>query len=142
MTTVIEENELNTELQELYLKSKEWISELKFIESDMEFLKSLFGRTFSPLIKDDNFEKIAEVLINVAKAESVQLDLKNDLQQYLHQLETLITDMNPHIELSIVETHTRIECRLKAVSEEYVAIKKVIFDLTKRGLKEVAISRH
>lgn len=137
MTTVIEDNELNTELQELYLKSKEWISELEFLESDLDFLKKLFGRTFSPMIKNDDYEEIAKILLKAAKVETTQLELKKQIVDYLHKLESLIVEMKQNFDISIVETHYQLELELKRVIQEYKSVKKIVFELTKQGLREV-----
>lgn len=140
MTTTIENNELNAELQELYLKSKHWISDLGFLESELEFLKKLFGRTSSPLIKNDDFEKITEILIKTAKIEKAQLDLKSDIVNYLHKLEPLIIESKQNFDISLIETHAQLELDLSEILLAFKSVKTMVFDLTKQGLKKYVLA--
>lgn len=41
MTTTIEEDALNTELQELYLITKQWSADLQFIHDESDIIKNL-----------------------------------------------------------------------------------------------------
>ena len=136
MTTEIEDAELNTELQELYLKSKQWISELDFLESELEFLKKLYGRTFSILVLEDDFEKISEILIKAAKVELNQTELRESINKFMHQLEHLITLPNQRLNLILIQTDTQLEIRLHALLRAFQSVKGTVFELTKQGLKE------
>ena len=139
MTTEIEDAELNTELQELYLKSKQWISELDFLESELEFLKKLYGRTFSILVLEDDFEKISEILIKAAKVEINQMELRESINKFMHQLEHLITLPNQRLNLILIQTDTQLEIRLHALLRAFQSVKGTVFELTKQGLKEGSI---
>ena len=139
MTTEIEDAELNTELQELYLKSKQWISELDFMESELEFLKKLYGRTFSILVLEDDFEKISEILIKAAKVELNQTELRESINKFMHQLEHLITLPNQRLNLILIQTDTQLEIRLHALLRAFQSVKGTVFELTKQGLKEGSI---
>ena len=139
MTTEIEDAELNTELQELYLKSKQWISELDFMESELEFLKKLYGRTFSILVLEDDFEKISEILIKAAKVELNQTELRESINKFMLQLEHLITLPNQRLNLILIQTDTQLEIRLHALLRAFQSVKGTVFELTKQGLKEGSI---
>jgi hypothetical protein len=139
MTTEIEDAELNTELQELYLKSKQWISELDFMESELEFLKKLYGRTFSILVLEDDFEKISEIFIKAAKVEINQMELRESINKFMHQLEHLITLPNQRLNLILIQTDTQLEIRLHALLRAFQSVKGTVFELTKQGLKEGSI---
>ena len=80
MTTPIEDSELNTELQELYLKSKQWLSDLEFTHTEIEFIKVL-------LLKGGNDP---ELLIQTADIHNNLLQLQNSISEFMHQLESLI----------------------------------------------------
>lgn len=135
MTTAIEDDQLNTELQELYLLSKHWISDLEFLERDLEFLKNLFGKVFSPLIQKDDFEKI-DILVRAAKIDKEQAGLRNEISIYLHRLEQLISNCNQNFEINLIETYTQLEHKLTQVLLDLKSVKKIVFDLTKEGFKE------
>lgn len=136
MTTVIEDNQLNAELQELYLLSKDWISDIEFLERDLDFLKKLFGETFSPLVQKDNYELIADILINTAKIDKTQVSLKIDILNYLHNLEQLINNCDQSFYLNLLETHTKLEQKLRTLILDFKAVKKIVFDFAKEEIKK------
>ena len=136
MTTVIEDNELNTELQELYLKSKQWISELDFQAEGLMFLRKLFNRNLSRLVEDDCFELIAQITINAVKIEQASSDLKIQIADFLHTFESLMIQPDIRLELSLIETHNKLSAELHTIHNKYELFKESIFDLTKPKLKE------
>ncbi|HCN83465.1 MAG TPA: hypothetical protein DIT07_07550 [Sphingobacteriaceae bacterium] len=140
MTTTIENEQLDAELQEYYLSGKHWISDLEFLKEELNFLKKLFERTFPPLIKKDDFERIADILIRAAQIDKAQGELKNAIQDHLHKLEHLINRSDQIFEISLIETHTQLEQKIKKVLQDLKSAKKIIFDVAKVGLIEDSIS--
>ncbi|HEY0054331.1 MAG TPA: hypothetical protein VGB63_03155 [Pedobacter sp.] len=136
MTTVIEDNELNTELQELYLKSKEWVSDLEFEAEGLMFLRKLINRNLSRLVEDDCFELIAETTISAVKIEQANADLKNRIVDYLHNFEHLVLQPDIKLELNLIETHNKLTTDLYTNQSKYELFKESVFDLTKPRLKE------
>ena len=136
MTTVIEDNERNTELQELYLKSKEWISDLDFQTEGLMFLRKLFNRNLSRLIEDDCFELIAQITINAVKIEQAHNELKSRIGDYLHNFDHLMSEPDVQLELSLLETYNKLVADLNNIQHSYEVFKNNVFDLTKPRLKE------
>jgi chromosome segregation ATPase len=85
MTTAIEDSELNTELQELYLEAKQWITDLDFLDSELSFLKKLTANLSAQADQKQEVEKLTGL-------EKTYYDLKNEMHNYLHQLEPLIAE--------------------------------------------------
>lgn len=131
MTTTIEDNQLSAELQELYLLSKHWITDLEFLERDLDFLKNLSERISPPLIKKNDFEKIADILISIAQIDKTQAKLKNAITIYLHKLEQLINKCDQNFEINLIETHTQLEQKLNKLLLDFKFVKKTVFDLAK-----------
>lgn len=131
MTTTIEDNELGAELQELYLKTKHWISDVEFIESELGFLKLLFVRKFPHLFKTADFEDIAESLKKIDRVECALPKLKHQIQVYLDKLESLIIEVKQNMDLSLIEIHTNLEIELTNTLQTFQNLKSNIFYFTK-----------
>lgn len=135
MTTVIEDNQLSTELQELYLISKHWISDLEFFDKDLQIVEKLFGGTFSGLTKQEGSENIAILKLNIATLEHKGNGIKASVLNYMHSLEPLIANTSGHFDLSLVETHSQLEIEIGELVHSFQAIKQQIFRLTSEEIK-------
>lgn len=140
MTTVIEENQLDTELQELYLISKHWLSDLEFFEKDIKFLEKLFGRAFSEMLKQEGYESIATIMLNVANIENKGVAIKTAILKYMQTLECLIAKTNMQFDLSLVETHAELELEIGRLLRNFRLVKQTIFKLTSEGIKNIQTS--
>ena len=129
MTTSIEKDELATELQELYLKGKEWISDLDFQEDEIKFLKMLFGINCPLLVKHNEFEEISDTLIEAAKLEGNRLRLKKDICDFMNLLSRLIKTIDPNIDTNLIQWNSQLEADLKLNFDMVRAFKKHVFNL-------------
>lgn len=136
MTTTIEDNELQAELQELYLESKKWVFELNCLMSDFQFLKEIFRKTFSPLIKNNDFENIAEVLIKASKLKTTPAVLKAEILKYQYKLKSLILETGHTFHLNLIETHSKLELELNSLMIAFRSVKSTAVNLIKQGVKE------
>jgi hypothetical protein len=124
MTTIIEDNQLNTELQELYLVSKQWISDLSFLEEEFKFLKKRFKETLKAADNLGELDKITAI-------ESKHKDFEFRVQNYLRRLEPLITEKQLPLNIDLVETYAQIESELNQFSDEIQAVKNAVLALNK-----------
>jgi hypothetical protein len=121
MTTQIEDSELNTELQELYLESKQWISDLEFLQTDLEFIKRL-------LVKGgDNSEK----LIETANIQDRILQLESSIGEFMQQLELLIIQEVQHLGMKLLETYTKLLYRKEGILQAFNTLRGTVFALNK-----------
>jgi len=128
MTTIIEDNELNTELQELYLVSKRWLSDLDFLENELEFLRRRF-KTFDMATNWIDLQEITRI-------DKKHADLKAHIMNYAHKLEPLITETKQPFDINLIETYAQIETELNRFSEEIQSVKNAALELTKERLKK------
>jgi hypothetical protein len=121
MTTQTEDSELNTELQELYLESKQWISDLEFLQTDLEFIKRL-------LVKGgDNSEK----LIETANIQDRILQLESSIGEFMQQLELLIIQEVQHLGMKLLETYTKLLYRKEGILQAFNTLRGTVFALNK-----------
>lgn len=127
MTTIIEDNELNTELQELYLVSKRWLADRDFLQTELDFLKKRFKELDMAGSAD------VEAIINI---EEQHADLKKCIMDYSHKLEPLITDAGQPFDITLIETYAQIETELNRFSQEIQSAKNAALELKREGLKK------
>ena len=129
MTTAIENSELNTELQELYLQAKQWIADLDFLDSELVFLNKLTTILPLPTDRKKDIKKLAGV-------EKAYIVLKEEMVSYLHQLEPLITQKNGDFTLGLIETYTHLKSRLDEVLHDCQTVKNSVFIQSKHSLTD------
>jgi|SRR6185503_7232834 len=126
MTTKKEESELDTELQELYLVSKQWIADLDFLDSELDFLIKLTGQQQSDTIRIEEFASIGDVAQTYGA-------LKTDITDYLHRLQPLITHASEDFGLDLVEEYSQLQRRLKDVLRACQHIRTTVFDTSRHN---------
>lgn len=127
MTTAIEDGELNTELQELYLEAKQWIADLDFLDSELAFLNKLTANLTAQAAQKDGIEKLAGV-------EKAYLGLKEEMLAFLRKLEPLISQKKEKFNIDLIETYTHLKWRLDEVLHSCQTVKNSVFDHSKHGL--------
>ncbi|WP_449436904.1 hypothetical protein [Pedobacter steynii] len=127
LTTTIENNELETELQELFLISKQWISELDFLEYELDLLNKLFKKAYFIISKGD-FDKLSNL-------NKIHLDLKQRIQNYIQVLESLIVNPRQKIDSSLVDTYAQLAQDLEQIFKRLQTFKNRIFNLNKHNIQ-------
>lgn len=125
--TTIENNELETELQELFLIAKEWISELAFIQCELEVLNKLFKKA-SFIISKGDFDKLSSL-------DKIHTGLKKRIKSYIQTLESLILNPKQRIDSSLVETQVQLAYELEQILQRLQNFKKNIFKFNKHYVK-------
>jgi len=128
MTTLIEDNALNAELQELYLVSKKWLSELAFLENELDFFRKHLANA------DDS--SVAQGYLNkVANIEKTHCDLKTHILHYLHRLEPIIIKSKQPFDINLIENYAKIKTELEEFSIQIQSVKTAALALTQQELK-------
>ncbi|EHQ29998.1 hypothetical protein [Mucilaginibacter paludis] len=128
MTTAIEDRELNTELQELYLISKQWITDLDFLEGEIDFLKKLTAKLLVKTTRARELEKLLDI-------ETAYTGLKKDMLNYLHHLEPLIMQTQQGFNLYLIENYASLKLRLDDALVNCHLVKNSIFECSRLQTK-------
>jgi hypothetical protein len=135
MTTVIEENQLNAELQELYLISKRWVSDLEFFARDLSFLHKQVQRCYSQLKKHEVNENLLDVKLNVSNLQVQSNEIARKVTHYISQLERRRDNANDNYELDLIETHSILEREIGSLLQTFKSVKQRVFKLTSERIK-------
>lgn len=123
MTTSIEDNELDAELQELYMTGKQWLAELDFFPTELIFLRKLSQTTIQAPNKE-NFSARLEELTQHYKG------LKNDIQKFIQTLGVITVASEKKIELSLLEDHIHLKLEIEELLRTFLIERKAIFALS------------
>jgi hypothetical protein len=136
MTTTLEADELNTEIQELYLENKQRVSDLEFLAIELKFIITRLESKATPLIRFNNFNKLAALLAESAETGATQLRMKSDLAKYSKKLESLINDSSHQYGIDLIEINSTLEREYGDYWKGFQSFKNRSFDLTKHMLKK------
>ena len=105
---VLSESRLTTELQELYLQNKEWMSHVLFLEDENRFFQKLFGQKLFVIGKSHTTKQINLISESLANLNKKTLNLKNLVIKHQHLLESILKDAEQTIGIDLIEEHAAI----------------------------------
>ncbi|TCC90179.1 hypothetical protein EZ428_12910 [Pedobacter frigiditerrae] len=110
---VLSESRLSTELQELYLQNKEWMSHVSFLEDENRFFQKLFGQKLFIIGKSHTTRQINLISESLASLYERTVKLKNLIIKHQHLLEDILKDAEHTIGLNLIEEHATITAEVQ-----------------------------
>ncbi len=123
MTTTIEDHQLEMEINELYLISRDWLSNLEFMDGENEFLKIHYSESPECEIDPDYPEELCQLGQSLA-------ELRPQVTMFLEKLESLTHGHVRKIGLSIIKDHTYLKHRQEELLATYHAARRIIIPLS------------
>lgn len=132
-TTVIDP-ELEYELQELYILSKHWASDISFVEDEVRILKDILNKYLIKMgnlqVKEaKNFEKILE------QQDAAILDIKRKISKFLTFMEPLVSGTKEEIGVNLIEKFVKLQAEITSLSEYVKVLKKSLFSFTEAVMR-------
>jgi hypothetical protein len=139
MKTIIQDGELEFELQELYILSKHWISDIRFIEDELRFLKHVVEKYLTPNLKNEQLFEIDDFNeVFVQMEENVPV-LKTAVSDLLDFIAPLIREPDTMIGLNLLEKFTTLDTNMKTLLESIKQVKKLLFSFTEEVMKNIIV---
>ncbi len=107
--------QLPFELQELYLRNKQWLSDVKFLESESILFQKLFNKILSSTITKGCFEKITTTDFSLDQLQEQRNKLRELVSNYQHTLEALIADQNKKVGRELTFENEAVNNEIKAL---------------------------
>ncbi|WP_316784129.1 hypothetical protein [Pedobacter frigiditerrae] len=105
---VLSESRLSTELQELYLQNKEWMSHVLFLEDENRFFQKLFGQKLFVIGKSHTAKQINLISESLASLQEKTVNLKKLVIKHQHLLEGILKDAEHIVGINLIEEHATI----------------------------------
>ena len=123
---LISESTLSTELQELYLQNKEWMSQVCFLEDESRFYQKLFGEKLFYIGKKHTAKEIDAITESLAILSEKTLALKELVNKHQHMLEGILKTEDLNVDMKLIEEHSELT---KEINEQLLANRIVKSDL-------------
>lgn len=131
------------------MKYKEWrspsslhdetvrcISELKFVDDEIQFLSDLIKEFTVELVSGENFEESKKITKDLSTYEHALKPLVSEIEAHKNNLETLLDDIDiPDEEDEYLITHNKLMAEAVAFNLKVRKLKAKIFDLIKGFIK-------
>ena len=123
---------LSTELQELYLENKEWLSDVLFLEDEMRFLQRLFAKVLIGKIRREHLQQIAMISSMLTVILERRKKLKYILQSRKRTIEQLLKGNLVTIGLAFIEEDAAIIKEVKSLMIAEKLLKEKLFGLVEQ----------
>jgi hypothetical protein len=130
MKKIVKDPQLDDELQELYIVSKHWISDISFVEDEIRFLKNILNKYLAPFMNNDQILKVKNFNKTLVHQESIIPDLKNKILGFLKFVEPLINESKKEIGVNLIEKFILLQMELNTLSESVKEFKNLLFSFT------------
>ena len=144
MKTIVNNVQLDDELQELYLESKHWLSDICFEEDELRFLKKVTNTYLVSGLKNEQLDRVNDFQKALARQDANIPLLKNRITELLKLIGTLINETDKEIGIDLVEQFAALETEMKMLFEAVKEVKKLLFLFADEVMKtecDVFVSR-
>jgi len=124
------DKELEYELEELYTISKNWASNLVFIEDEITGLKKELFHSMCPDLQDDTLEQAQELNLKMNRLSFDFAHMHQKLPSHLKMLEYLVTHPGGVLQIGLIESHAQLDIRNRRIFSLFMEIKEQMGLLT------------
>ena len=123
-------------IDELHHDSRNWLSEIKFINYEMKFLYNLLTSNYIELLSFGLDIKVKELFKKIALEKKSGNALSKLIIEHEKILSDLIQTNSVTSNKNYLETHKKFEIEIAIYLERYKELKKEIFKIMERTLKK------
>ena len=121
------ESQLTSELQELYLESKEKLSDILFLEDESRFFQKLFEKALLSTTTEENFWGLGFVNSRLVELRERLVKLKILLSAQQDSIENVLRDIGTNIEMSLLDQDILICSEIKALHTLDRSVRKELY---------------
>ena len=135
------EQQLSSELQELYLENKQWLSDVLFLEDEAAFFQKLFESVLLSAVKENLVTEILFINASLKQLEERRKEQKKLILKHQHLLENLIKDQSKKIGLDLIIDNEKIIEEIKSLFISEKLLKKELYILVETSIQKNKASR-
>jgi len=118
--------------EEMHKASKDWLSELRFMEDEHHFFEDLITSFTAQLIDPDNFPDNKKVIDAINHSKKRMASLIDEIMKHEKELEIMVDGIDqPSEESAYKEEHRRLIAVMNEFIPEYRNLKSHLFDIVK-----------
>jgi hypothetical protein len=128
--------QLSSELQELYLQNKQWLSDVLFLEDETRFFQTLFNKALSSGLEDNRFKELQLINISLNELEERRNNVRNLVNRHQQMLEAMLIDQNKIIGLELISENEEVINEIKSLFISDKLIKKELYSLAEGVIRK------
>jgi hypothetical protein len=118
-------------IEELYVLTTHWLSDIAFFEQEISYFQSLILRYFLPSVKEENLMLIESLKNHFESLEARKEQLKESIVTHQSQLSVLLNKTHVQEEAHFNVLHSQIEGKLFDFIKALRQVKLEFFNATK-----------
>jgi len=134
MKTTKQDPQLETELQELYILSKHWTSDINFAEDEIRILKDVLKKHIIPndnlqLAEANDFYKM------LVLQDTIVADTKRKVSEFLQFIKPFVTGAENEIGINLIEKFSVLNTDIQDLLDSVRQVKKSLYFFTETVMK-------
>lgn len=122
---------------EMHFSCLQWISELNFIKDEQVFFQDMLKEYTVPILESHLLEEAKSLILKLTESEKEVENLLKEATKHRNGLQILVDGIDqPEQEKEYREEHRRLLKEVNNFSNRYQALKKNIFEMVKKALKQ------
>lgn len=121
---------------EIHHDSKEWISEIDFINDEMRFLEHLLSSNYIDFIESGFSDKIKELTNLISEEKSKGKIVYKIIVDHEKTLSQLINNESIDSNLHFLEIHEKLKREIAAFFKKYKELKKEVYAIVERIMEK------
>ncbi|WP_339714140.1 hypothetical protein [uncultured Kriegella sp.] len=122
--------------EEMHDTTLQWISELKFVRDEQQFLNDLVTSYTPQLLDQKVFEESQGITRAISKSEKEAIKYLQRVKSHENLLEIMINDIDElKMEKAYIETHWELVSEIKKYMNDYRELKSALFHLVAKVKK-------
>lgn len=128
--------QISSELQEIHLLNKQWLSDVFFLEDETRFFQKLFDSVLSSAIRKELFQEVQFVNASITELEDRRTQLKALIINYQHLVESILVDSTEQFGLDFIKKNAAIANEIKELFNSDKLIKKELYELVESIIRQ------
>ncbi|MGV3705879.1 MAG: hypothetical protein ACO1NU_10940 [Arcticibacter sp.] len=135
ITETLLPTEADSNIQSLYLSSKNWLSYIDFFEDEVKFLKKLMMKFFMDDLNDDRINKVQMINCSINSLDRKKNSVLSKIFCHQTHLKATIEEMMSLSESYLTVQHEAIQEDVKALQDALDEIKSDLYVVTEAQIK-------
>jgi len=134
METKADNAQLDLELQELYIESSHWVSDVDFVEDEIRFLKKALHKYYA-CTESLQLHEAGKFMKMLDQQHAHIEEIKPHIAGFLKFIEPVITAPVKKVSIDLVEKYIGLQTEIKALSEYVHLVKSLVFAFIEEAIK-------
>jgi hypothetical protein len=131
MEALLDNTELDCELQEMYMISSHWKTDIGFVKDEVRFLKSTLDK-YKTRITGVELTKIIQFQKFVEHEEKKIQDAETKISRFLELMGPIVNHSKSEFGLDLLEKFSELDTAIKSVTNYILLVKRLVFSFIEK----------